>query len=154
MKTGKEFTLVEMLVVIAIIGILASLLMPSLQRAITTARELSCQNNLRSIGAILHNYSGDQNGIMPPYCVDMWNACRVGSSSKTIIPAYWNLIKPYGLTGQIAQCPIKYGSNWASVWKNDASARSSYWHELIEGAYYSPSTYRVLRVTQIGRAHV
>lgn len=45
----RSFTLIEMLVVIAIIGILAALLMPSLKSALGSAQSAQCRNNLRQV---------------------------------------------------------------------------------------------------------
>lgn len=56
-RAARTFTLVEMLVVIAIIGILASLLMPSLARSLDSARQLNCVNNLKQINAATHMYA-------------------------------------------------------------------------------------------------
>ena len=61
LQRRKKFTLVEMLVVIAIIGILAALLMPSLQNARESSRALSCTNQLRQIGVGVQTYSNEQN---------------------------------------------------------------------------------------------
>lgn len=60
-RNEKKFTLVEMLVVIAIIGILAALLMPSLQNALESSRALSCTNQLRQIGTGIQTYGNEQN---------------------------------------------------------------------------------------------
>ncbi len=53
-KARKGFTLVEMLVVVAIIGMLMALLLPALSRAREAARSATCKNNLRQFGVAFH----------------------------------------------------------------------------------------------------
>lgn len=61
----RVFTLIEMLVVVAIIAILASLLAPALRRAIDAANYVHCSNNQRQQMIAVTMWAGDHHGYLP-----------------------------------------------------------------------------------------
>ena len=67
-KRTKGFTLVELLVVVAIIALLVSILLPTLGKAKEQARMVSCLANLKSLGLSFAFYSTENDGWYPAGC--------------------------------------------------------------------------------------
>jgi prepilin-type N-terminal cleavage/methylation domain-containing protein len=84
-RNTKGFTLVEIMIVVAIIGLLAAIAVPNFVQARNQARKNTCINNLRLIDASKEQYALENNKD---------NACTPDSTDLT----------PYLKNGQWPQC--------------------------------------------------
>lgn len=64
-KSGKKFTLLELLLVIMLLAILGALLLPCLQKGLETAHRSVCLNNLSQQFTGVSSYIGDHAGLLP-----------------------------------------------------------------------------------------
>jgi len=106
----RAFTLVELLVVIAVIGILLGLLLPAVQAAREASRRTHCANNLKQIGLALHNYHSAHKKFPPsaPFS-NAQNALSI--SWQTMI---LNEIEEGAMYAQIRPQPTGGAANWSA----------------------------------------
>jgi len=113
------FSLVELLVVIAVIGILAGLSLPALSKARSQARRIQCTNNQRQLCLIWMLYTGDHNDALAPnghgdpaFLEEEHTKLWVGGDNHFYLPGFTNvlmLLEPeYALFGAYLKSAATY----------------------------------------------
>lgn len=156
------FTLVELLVVVAIIGVLVALLLPAVQSAREAARRSQCQNNLKQQAIAMHNYH-DTFLVLPAGLMGSTSSPDDGFGWGTaILPfveqkALFDKINPNGQGGALriqlnkflpAIVPIPGGETSLTVYKCPSSqlpkvVPDGNWRLPGAGSY--PPTSRLMR---------
>ncbi len=117
------FTLIEILVVIAVIAILVAMLLPALKNARATAKQIQCVSNLKNQGTAFLMYADDYNSQMP-YRPGWRGAVMSGREHST-----WEwLMAPYLGSKEPAWVPAMAGGVYVDVhWAVDNVNNSIFW---------------------------
>jgi prepilin-type N-terminal cleavage/methylation domain-containing protein/prepilin-type processing-associated H-X9-DG protein len=109
----RGFTLIEVLVVIAIIAVLAGILFPVFARARDRARAISCLSNCKQVGAALQMYYQDYDEVLTPWFVKD-NTRPLDAWRHDVVP--WDmLIQPYAKNGQHTDDPSQKPSGTSAI---------------------------------------
>ena len=115
MKRG--FSLLEVLVVVAIIVLLAALLFPVMARAKREASRTQCISNLRKLGLVVQMYQDDSNGMLPVGEIVTWQN-TMADGSKTKVQSTRDVLKPllrYARSDAVLTCPVNdeaFSARW------------------------------------------
>jgi prepilin-type N-terminal cleavage/methylation domain-containing protein/prepilin-type processing-associated H-X9-DG protein len=112
----RGFTLVELVVVAAIIALLAGILLPALAQVRAKAKAARCVSNLRQLTCALIMYASDYDDRLP-------KSFFTHAPDYQVATYWWALTQPYVRNWQVYACPavpdrtVGYGFNTALNWR-------------------------------------
>src|SRR5690348_135427 len=128
MRKQRAFTLVELLVVVAIIALLIALLLPGLNRAREQARRVQCASNLHQNCASILMYCQDNKGWLPQ---SDWRGATLLDANNGSFP--WTAPAPdeppyASMDGQLLF--KRYGFNMKTLACPSGTWKAGYWQDV------------------------
>ena len=112
MNRSRGFTLIELMIVVAIIGILAAIAIPKFANLVTKSKESAVKGSLGSLRSAVSIYYSDTEGIFPASAAALSTALCTNEKYLTALP-YMSIPAPgnHGNT-QVATASITDGAGW------------------------------------------
>lgn len=162
----KAFSLIELLVVMAVIALLTAILMPALAAARSHGRSLVCKSNLRQLLIANIGYAAENDGLCVPAASDMWN--NSGYHRWHGVRDSWNEpfdplkgpLVAYLADGKVKECPerVKFlrGQDWSTNYEqgcggygyNATYIGSRHWQSGLD---QKEADERTTRMSEVGR---
>ena len=150
MNCRRAFTMVELMLVIAIIALLLTIMTPTLREVMETVRKEQCRANLSQMGFVLSAYAGSNDGYYPPAYIPADTSLGAvpyamqfelgadgehGASAGNQTPGTYTALKAYGLNEDIVQCPAN-----PVCWINpptlpNGTAKPGHWRNVVVTSY-------------------
>jgi prepilin-type N-terminal cleavage/methylation domain-containing protein len=111
-KAIKGFTLIELMIVVAIIGILAAIAIPKFANLVTKSKESAVKGSLGSVRSAVSIYYSDTEGVFPADATNLSTALCTNEKYLTVLP-FMSIPAPanHGQTNS-ASVSLADGSGW------------------------------------------
>lgn len=129
----KDFTLLELLIVVAIMAILMAMLLPALGKARDKAKEIQCLGNLKQVGLGTALYAGDNDNRLLSSIV--YNGSTYSTYNWPDNKEYFNVKNSHALKGTILDCPSS-PKNGETPSNADPRYAINEWMYVIGSSYY------------------
>ena len=144
---NRNFTLIELLIVIAIIAILAGMLLPALSKARAMAKAAACLNNIRQIGNTFSFYADDNSDWMPLCSYNNGTYGQFDIPDPATSKFFWvrivsfytdNTFKKYMINsgGKLLLCPANLMEAHTAEYKGNKTTVSNYRYHQALGIFY------------------
>jgi len=136
----KRFTFLELLIVIAILGILVTLLLPSLEKARRAAKMAVCLSNHKQIAAAYHLYSAQNNQVAVSHKEGFDFIGGLSKKERKQGQTHARRLNEYVSSPKVAECPSDKGDNWETKDLTLYEYYGSSYYAGYWGAYDEKST--------------
>ncbi len=134
-RSLRAFSLVELIVVIAIVGMLAVMVAPEVDRVQARAQSVTCVNNLRQIGIGVLGYVGENDNTYPliePNENDPVYGKETKDKGEYEVQPMLEVLEPYGVTTGVLKCPADIRGKGGTVYFTERGT-SYQWRITVDG---------------------